>query len=291
MARGQAARERLRRPVGLGRPRLFPRFCGAARSLEALLQPGHEVDDLLTARPFLRRLQPRRLAFDLRLYESFDVLCVFVGVLLRIPVGREILDERRREIELLAARVGRFRELERVDVHELVRESHHREHERVFDDLDGGEVLAVAEDDFRDPGAPCLPNRLAQERVAALGSLSRQQVVRRLEITLVDRVGIDEIENVDRLRLLQRRGPEVVLRQDDELSFFVLVALDQIFPGHRFALALAHALVVDRRFILRVEQPEARTVVAHGRMELDGDVDEAERDCAFPDRTGHRGAT
>ena len=105
-------------------------------------------------------------------------------------------------------------------------------------------------------------HRLAQERVRAVRSFRCLQVIRGFKIPLVDFLGVHEVQNVQRLRLLQGSGLEVVLGEHDELAAFVFVALDEVLPRHWFALRLAHAFVVHRRFVLRMEQPEPGTMVA-----------------------------
>ena len=46
---------------------------------------------------------------------------------------------------------------------------------------------------------------------------------------------------------------EVLLREDDEAALLVFVALDQLFPGDRLALARADALELDRRLVVGVQ--------------------------------------
>ena len=133
------------------------------------------------------------------------------------------------------------------------------------------------------PIRPDVADRLPQQRVGAIGPLAGLQVIRGLEIPLVDLLRVDEVDDVDRLRLLERRGLEVVLRQDDELPLGVLVALDEIFPRDRLAFLLADALVAHRLFVLRVQQPEFRPVIARRAEQLDRDIHQAERERSFPD--------
>ena len=71
---------------------------------------------------------------------------------------------------------------------------------------------------FAIPSCPSRRMRFAQSAYESLGALCRLQVVRGFEIPLVDLSRIDEVEDVDRLRLFERRRLEVVLREDDELA-------------------------------------------------------------------------
>ena len=77
-------------------------------------------------------------------------------------------------------RLGRFK---RADLHELVGEPQRREHQRLVDDLDGGQMLHVAHDELGDPGAARLANRLAQQPVGDVAALPRRQVVGLVEIS------------------------------------------------------------------------------------------------------------
>ena len=178
-------------------------------------------------------------------------------------------------------------EAERLGIGELVGESHHRQHDRLLDHLDGREMLRVAQDEFRDADAPGLANRLAQQRVGALAAVGWHQVVRRLEEAVIDRVGRHEVDDVDGSGLLDRRSLEVVFRQDDEVARGVLVAFDQVLPRDRVAVTYTHALVLDGRLVLRVKHPEFGPVVAHRGVQLDRDVHEPERNRSLPQRSGH----
>ena len=95
--------------------------------------------------------------------------------------------------------------------------------------------------------------------------------------------GFHEVLDLDRLRLLQGRRAEVVLRQRDEAALLVFVAFDEVFPGDRLAFALAHPFVADGRFVGGMQQAEAGPAVAHRGVQFDGDVDEAEREGTLPD--------
>ena len=87
-----------------------------------------------------------------------------------------------------------------------------------LDDFDGGQMLRLAQDELGDADAARLANRLAQQRVGPLAALRRHQVVRRLEKPIVDLVGLDEVDDVDGARLLERRRLEVFLGEDDEVA-------------------------------------------------------------------------
>src|SRR5262249_60338951 len=94
-------------------------------------------------------------------------------------------------------------------------------------------------------------------------------------------------DDVHRPRLVERGGPEIVFRQDDEAPLLVLVALDEIFPGDRLPIANADPLELDRGLVGRVQHPELRAMVANRRVQLDRNVDEAERNRTFPECSSH----
>src|SRR5262249_8939754 len=119
----------------------------------------------------------------------------------------------------------------------------------------------------------------------ALTASGRNQVVRCFEKAVVNFCGLDEVHDVDGPCLFERRRLEIVLGDDDEAAFLVLVALDEIFPGHGVPVTLAHPLEPHRRLVARVEHAEMRPVIAGGRVQLDRDVHEPERERALPEST------
>ena len=232
-------------------------------------------------------LQPRRLAFQLALDDAHQIVFVLVGVLVRLPLRAQAVDQLPRHAQFRRTNLALLRELEVVEIGQFVGEAHHRQHQRVADGFDRGQVLGVAEDDLRDPDLAGLADRFPDQRVGAVGPLARLQVVGRLEVALIDVLGIDEVEDVDGLGLLEGGRLEVVLGQDDELPLLVLVALDEILPADRLAFGLADALVVHRRLVFRVQQPESGTVIARRAVQLDRDVHQPERNRALPHRPCH----
>jgi hypothetical protein len=164
---------------------------------------------------------------------------------------------------------------------------HHGQHHGVAFHLEGGQMLRIAQDDRRDSDELRFADRLAQQGVGALAALGRRQVVRRLEEAIVDLFALDEVPDVDRAVLLQRRRFEVFLRQDDEAALLVLVALHQLVPRDRLALARADAFELDGGLVFGVKHPEAGTRVADRGVQLNRDVDETEGDRSFPQCSGH----
>ena len=99
-----------------------------------------------------------------------------------------------------------------------------------------------------------------------LAAAARRHVVGRIEETLVDLGAVDEVEDIDAPRLLERSRLEVVLRQHDELAALVLVALDEVLPRHRLAVHLGPA---HRPVEQVLERPGKRARVL-GRAEEHG---------------------
>src|SRR6476659_4198118 len=124
-------------------------------------------------------------------------------------------------------------------------------------------MLGLPDDDLADADRAGLANRFAQKRIWLVAALARDEIVRSFEVARVDLFFLDEIENVDRLGLLECGGLEVFVGEHDELSLLVLVAFDHLVPWNGLTFRLANALVLHRREIFLMEQPEADMVGAH----------------------------
>ena len=103
-------------------------------------------------------------------------------------------------------------------------------------------MLRVAQHDGRDADQSRLLERFAQQRIRTLATLRRHEVVRTLEEAVVDFLGLDEAADVDRAALFEGGRTEIFLRQDDEVAFLVLIALDELLPGDRLSFARADTL-------------------------------------------------
>jgi hypothetical protein len=242
---------------------------------QTLAQALHQVDDLGLPRLFFGG-QLDVLAFDLALDDLHQVVAVLIVVLARLPVGGEAVHQRFRHIELRLAYAFGRRKLEVRDVDEFVAEAHHGQHQRLVDHFDGGQVLGVAKNEGGDADALSFAKRFAQQRVGAFAALGGKKVVGGLEEPVVDLIGLDEVDNVDGLCLFDGGSLEVFLGQDDEVTLRVLVALDQVLPGYRMAVADADAFESNRRLVACVQHAEVRPVTSYRRMELDRDVDQSE---------------
>ena len=213
-------------------------------SLETGPKPRHQIDYLRLFRQ-LPLLQSWRFPFQLAFDHPHQVVAIFVGVLSGLPFRAQALHELTGHAKLRRPDVAGLREAEVAEVRQFIRETHHREHERVSYCFDCRQVLGVPKNDLGDADFSRLADRLADQRVRAIGALARLKIVRRLEIPLVDFPGIDEIDDVDRFGLFEGCRLEIILGQDDELALLVLEPFDQVFPGHGLPVRLAHPLVVN----------------------------------------------
>ena len=96
-----------------------------------------------------------------------------------------------------------------LGVHQLIREAHDLENERIAKDFDSGEMLCLADDDLADSDCACRANCFAQQRVGFFGAFAGHEIVGSLEVARIDFLFLHEIEDVDGLRSFDRRGLEV----------------------------------------------------------------------------------
>jgi hypothetical protein len=95
----------------------------------------------------------RRLPLHARLDDAHQVLAIVVGVLLWLPFGCKAVHERLGEVQLLLADRLRGRKAERAGVDELVGEPERRQHERLADRFERGQMLDVAKHELGDANA------------------------------------------------------------------------------------------------------------------------------------------
>src|SRR6476661_3202076 len=253
--------------------------------LEALLQPGDEVDDLRLLR-LLHVLIRKLLPLELRLEERAELLLVLVLVLGRVERLGEVTDELLGHRELLRAHVLllRVRKVDVLGFDELVLEAHELEDERVPLRTDGDEVFLLPHRELADAHHARAAERLAKERVCLLAAFLRNEVVRGVEIAGVDLVRLDEIGHLHRLAGGGAHAREVLRRDDDVLPLGVLVPLHDLVPGHDLLIARADPLVLDGSEVFLVQHAEAGPLgVAHRAHEGHRDVHEPEGQGASPD--------
>ena len=148
-------------------------------------------------------------------------------------------------------------------------------------------MLRIAQNDLGDADAIHGAHGLAEQCVRVIAGLARNDVVRRFEKSIVDIRGCHKVHDVYAVGLLDGRGAKVLLGEDHEMPLRVLVALDQVGPGHGQALALAHALELDGRPVGGMQHAEAGPVITNGDVQFDRNIDETKRKRSLPDRSSH----
>jgi hypothetical protein len=99
----------------------------------------------------------------------------------------------------------------------------------------------------------------------------------------VDVAQVDEVLDVDRARLLRIERVELVRRDHHVALLRELVALDDVVEGDFLIGVGIDPLLRDPVAGLAVELVEAHGLAADRGVQLDGHVDEPERDRAAPD--------
>src|SRR5690606_18515625 len=102
----------------------------------------------------------------------------------------------------------------------------------------GGEVLALAEDHPGDAHLPAAHERLAQQRVGALGAAHRLEEVRAIVEDGIDLRLLDELHDVDRALEADVDRLEVLVGDLHVATAGVLVTLDDLLPGYLLAVDL-----------------------------------------------------
>src|SRR5215211_7654502 len=230
------------------------------RALDRLAQSGHQVDDLcilLFLR--LRELLPLRLLAD----QLQELLAVVVVVLVRLERIAQVLHERLRHLDLAVREFS-------LPVHglrlpDLVRVVHRLEDQNTVVGAKRGEVLLVPDHDLGDADLPCLFERLHEQPVRLLGALLRCEVI-----------GLAKVDRV-----------EIVVLERDVAALVDLEAAHDLVGGNGLAAVLAHLVVADRRQVTPVEEVKAQLFRLGRREHPHSDADEAERDRATPDGSGH----
>src|SRR5690606_33021334 len=116
----------------------------------------------------------------------------------------------------------------------------------------------------------------------------RREIVGLFEIERRDLACIDEGLDVDGLRRLDVGALEVFLVEDDVFVALVLVALYRVLALDVLAALLVVELVAHGREIAAVENVEIQPLAVFRRVKLDRNMNQAETDRAFPDRSWHR---
>ena len=118
---------------------------------------------------------------------------------------------------------------------DLVVEEHLLQRDHAVAHAQAAEVLALAHHVLADRGEAGLLHRLAHQRVHLLGALLRAEEVGAVEVDRIDLLVGDEVGDVDRLDALGLDGREVLVGEDDGLSFLVSKALTISSSGTSFS--------------------------------------------------------
>jgi hypothetical protein len=183
--------------------------------------------------------------------------------------------------------VGEVEVLGRSD---LVRPVEGREEHRLAEGIEGGERLAVLDDDFADRRQLLVLEDLLEEVERLAADLVWLQVVGLLDEAdvAVFLVGLRELLDLDRADRLERDLLEVLVGDHDVLVRRPLVALHGLAAGDDLLVDRAEDLHLDPREVLLVEHVEAHAVLGFGgQVELDGDRHEPELDGPLPHCSRH----
>src|SRR6185437_8993426 len=179
-----------------------------------------------------------------------------------------------RHVELLWPHVGTLGEVKLAGLHQLVREPHYLQHQRVATRLDAHEMLCVAHHDLPDAHYVRVADCSTQQRVWLFATLGGRQIVWSLEVPRIDLTLLHEIQNLDRCRFAKRRCLEILVGEHDVLSLLEFESLHDVVPREWTLSLCGKALVLYRREILPVQKTEADVVFPHCRAQLDRNVHE-----------------
>src|SRR5580692_3576160 len=164
---------------------------------------------------------------------------------------------------------------------------HQLQNERIPDRLYRRDIFLGANDDARDGDAIAVGKCLPQQRVGMAPLFGRLEIVGLVEKHRADLVELDELDDVHGLSRLGVDLCEVLVGQQDVLTLFILVALDDLVPRDGFSVNAADALVLDAPLVLLVEHIEGEIVGLYRRKELDWNSDEPEVNGSRPDCMCH----
>src|SRR5439155_593608 len=149
---------------------------------------------------------------------------------------------------------------------------------------DEDEALLAAHDELGERDAPLRAHRVGEESIRLLAAFVRAEVVRLLEVDRVHRRERHELRDVDDLRRLALQRLELLVADADVLVLRELVPADERRAVHDLVADRAEVLEFDAGAALGVEQVERDGLRRGGRVELDRDRDQPERDRPGPDR-------
>src|SRR3954454_5403928 len=266
---------------GTGRCRVVVVRGAPAGALDAAAQRAHEVDDGGAGVGDLRD----RLHVDaalLGLEQGGQCLAVVVGVLGRVEVTGHGRDQRLGHLQFLRPDGDLLVEEPEVGTADLVGPAHGVQHEDALAHAHGRERFPLPDGDLGDGHLAGVLQRVPQQHVRPDGRAVRLEVVGLLEVDGVDLVLVDELQHLDLAAGGQGKFLEVLLGEDDQLTVGQLVALGDVAVLDLFTVDRADPLVLHPAAVDDVDLVEPDVLVLGGRVELDADADEAERNRPAP---------
>src|SRR2546425_5624620 len=255
------------------------------RRRDARPQRRHQV---LRRRRLRRRGDLDRLPLDFRLDHLEEGLPVPVLVSGGIEVRDEGLDEVHRELHF------RLRDRDRLRRGRLRRRLHFvrvvegREDERPVHGAEGDEMLLSPQGRLREGYLPRSQEGLPEQLEGLHARLQGAEEVRGLVEQGADVPRLDEPVHVDVLARLHPDALDLVVRQDHVLRLPHEIALHHLLRVHGDVVHGAHVRPLQGRTARGMEGRERDVLRVRRRVQLHGDVHEAERDAAAPDCSRRR---
>ncbi|CAM5732005.1 hypothetical protein SBADM41S_01142 [Streptomyces badius] len=261
----------------------------AARFLRGLhggVQGCHQVDDLaLVLLPVVGRGR-EGLALRLRrddVLQGLAVLVVEAGqVLDRHPLGQlhGLLDLLLSDLDLARGQLLRTAD--------LVGPLHGVQHDRSFADPEQAQALAAVPRELRHRHFRGPFQGLAEQGVGLGGDLPvGGQVVGGADADRIDRAGVDERDDLDRLRRRQRHLLQFLVRHRDRLILRDLVALADLILGHHLAVELADLPRPHPPHVRQVHPVEVDIMILSRGHDLHRNCHQPETDRTGPQRSRH----
>jgi hypothetical protein len=163
----------------------------------------------------------------------------------------------------------------------------HLEDQALAQRLDGDDVAVAAQDELADADLAGVLQRLLDDDVAFVGKLAvGQEVIGRLVIAVVDRILVDEANELDGLLRLELQIVDLLGIDQDIFALLVFVALDDLLVLDG-ADARRDLLVADALTGRLVDLVQLDALLRAGCwVELDRDVDERKPQMAGPECAG-----
>ena len=257
-----------------------------AAAFQAGLEGLHQIDDLgggLLGRGGLELLA-LHLAVDVGQHPLLHLVLVFARL---EGLAGDLIDQLVGQLQLGVAHLGHVGHRHLGDVPHLVGVQQLLHHQAVAAGgrTDHHQVLLAPGGVAGQRRPPALAHHLGQQVVRLLPALLRRHVIRLVEVDRVHLVQRDELGDVHRLAGPFLQGLQLVGREHHVLVLGELVALHHVLARDDHFLARAQVLLLQPRAARLVEQVERdpAPLRLRGRVQLDRDGDQAERDARGSD--------